>query len=167
VPIIPPIPGVEKEKVVTAVDVMLGKREVGERVVVIGGGVVGCEAALYLAQQGKSLTVVEILDSIACDMYSANRLHLLELMKSAGVEILTETEVMEIDDGGVKVSDKQGKVSTLEADTVVLAAGLKSSRELLETLEDDVPEVYAVGDCVEPRKVINAIWEGFRTARLI
>ncbi len=167
--IIPEIPGVDKGKVVTAVDLLVGKREPGESVVVLGGGLVGCETALYLAQKGKKLTIVEVLDSVMIGMKAAdqNRLHLLKLLADANVRILTSTNVLEITDEGVTIADKDDKRSTLKADTVMLAVGLKSDRRLLEILKDKVPEVYAIGDCVEPRKVINAIWEGFRLARLI
>jgi len=166
-PIIPEIPGVEKGKVGTATDVLLGRKEAGESVVVIGGGLVGCETALYLAQQGKRLTIVEILDSVARDMFAVNRMHLLKLLADTDVRILTGANPLEITDEGVTIADKDGKRNTLKADTVVLALGLKPNRRLEETLRDKVPEIYAIGDCVEPRKVINAIWEGFRFARLI
>ena len=165
--IVPEIPGVGKKMVVTAVDLLLGKREAGKSVVVVGGGLIGCETALYLAQKGKKLTIVEMLDGVMLDMYSANRMHLLKLLADANVSILTETKCLEIRDNGITIADKYGKRSTLEADTAVLAVGLKSTEGLLEALKDKIPEVYAIGDCVEPRKVINAIWEGFRTARLV
>jgi 2-enoate reductase len=153
--------------VITAIDLLLNRRNVGESVVIVGGGLIGCETALHLAQQGKKLTILEILDSVARDIYSANRMHLLKLLDDAGVKILTETKILEITDQGIIISDKYGKKSTLAADSVVLALGLAPERGLLEALTDKVPEVHAIGDCVEPRRVINAIWEAFRTARLI
>jgi 2-enoate reductase len=153
--------------VVTAVDVLLGKREAGESVVVLGGGLVGCETALYLAQKGKKLTVVEILDAVMRDVFWVNRTHLVKLLADAKVRVLTQTQALEIADRGVVIADKSGRRSMLEADTVVLALGLKRNERLLESVRGKVPEVYTVGDCVEPRKVINAIWDGFRTARLI
>jgi 2-enoate reductase len=166
-PILPDIPGVEKGKVATAVDVLLGRKEAGKSAVVIGGGLVGSETALYLAQKGKRVTIVEILDDLVRDAFKANRMYLLEMLADAKVEALTGTSVLEITDDGITVAGKGGRRSTLEADTVVLALGLEPCNGLAEALRDKVPEVYAIGDCVEPRKVINAIWEGFRTARLI
>ncbi len=164
-PIIPDIPGVENRQVTTAIDLLLGKTEAGESVVVVGGGLVGCETALYLAQDGKKVTVVEILDSVARDMFSANRTHLLKLLADVGVEVLTNTKVLEIRDEGLTLAGNNR--SEVEADTIVLAVGLEPRRELLETLPDKVAEVYTIGDCVQPRRVMSAIWEGFRTARLI
>ena len=166
-PIIPDIPGIEKKMVVTAIDLLSGKRDAGELVVVVGGGLVGCETALYLAQKDKKLTIVEMLKSVMLDVYVANRMHLLELLADAGVVILTETSLSGITSRGVNIVNKYGERSDLKADTIVLAVGLKSDGWLLEALKDKVPEVYAIGDCIEPRKVMQAIWEGFRTARLV
>jgi len=84
------------------------------------------------------------------------------------VKVLTSTEVVEITDDGLVVVDKTGKRSTLKADATVLAVGMKpSDHSLAEALKDKVPEVYPIGDCVKVGKVIDAIWAGFRTARLI
>lgn len=165
-PIIPEYPGIEKEKAVTAVDVLLGKKEVGESVVIIGGGLVGCETALYLAQKGKKVTVIARHAAMR-DMYWINAKDLQERLDEANVKVLTYTNVLEITDEGVIAVDEQGNRSTLEADTVVLAVRLEPDRKLIEALKDKLPEVYAIGDCVESRLVLNAIGEGFRTARLI
>ena len=166
-PLIPKILGVERRNVITAIDALLGKGEIGESVVVVGGGLVGCETALYLAQKGKKLTIVEILDNVARNVNEANRTHLLKLLGDINVRILTETNVLEIMDDNVVIADKHGTRSQLASDTVVLAVGLKANNGLEEAIRGKVPEIYAIGDCVEPRKVINAIWEGFRFARLI
>ncbi|MFC1825365.1 FAD-dependent oxidoreductase [Thermodesulfobacteriota bacterium] len=166
-PLIPDIPGVKKKNVITAVDLLLGKAETGKSVVVVGGGLVGGETALYLAQRGKQVTVVEVLSRILRDTPTANRVHLTKLLANAGVKILTDTKALEITDEGIIVSDKSDHRSTLDADTVVLAIGLKPNDNFLEALKGKVPEIYAIGDCAEPRQVFDAIWEGFRTARLI
>jgi len=166
-PIIPEIPGVEKAKVVIATDVLLDRKQTGELVVVLGGGLVGCETALYLAQKGKKLTIAAASDSVMRDMHWVNRMHLLKLLDDTNVRILTGANPLEITDEGVTITDKDSKRSTLKADTVVLAKGFKPNRKLEEVLKDKVPEIYVIGDCVEPRKVMDAIWEGFRFARLV
>jgi 2-enoate reductase len=167
--LIPDIPGVQKENVVTAVDSLLGKRAVGESVVVAGGGLIGCETALYLAEKGKKVSVVELLKRVMRRdaVPGSNRTYLEKLLREAGVKILTGVRVIEVTDDGVIIADNDGKQSTLKADTVVLAMGMSPNNGLFESLEDKIPEVYAIGDCVEPRRVLAAIWEGFRTARLI
>lgn len=96
-----------------------------------------------------------------------NRLDMLRLLQERGVRILTRTAVLEITDRGVVVADDAGNVKEIEADTVAVAVGLRSNNELFEALYGHLPEVYAVGDCVAPRVVLNAIWEGYRVARLI
>jgi len=166
-PIIPDIPGVEKDKVVTAVDLLLGKKDVGEDVIVVGGGLVGCETAAYLAKKGKRVTTLEMLEDIAVDLFHANREHLLRMLNEGHVNVLTRTNLMEITDEGVIVMDKQWKKKMIKADTVVLALGLRSERKLLIDLEGKVPELHALGDCVEPRKILHAIWEAFRIVRQI
>ena len=166
-PILPEIPGIERKEVITAVDLLLGKREAGESVVVMGGGLVGCETALYLAEKGKNVTIVEILDSVMRDVYSINRIHLEKMLTDREVRILTRVEVREISDKGIALADQWGKISTLKAATVVVAIGFKPDARLLGSLRGKVAEVYSIGDCVLPRRVINAMWEGFRIARLV
>jgi 2-enoate reductase len=166
-PIIPEIPGVGNERVATAIDVLLGSKEAGKSVVVIGGGAVGCEMALHLAQQGKQVAIVEILDTLACDMVSLNRRHLLRLLAEANVKTMTCTCVQDITDKSVVVADEAGKKSTLEADTIVIACGMEPDNTLYEALHGEVPEIYDIGDCVEPRNVFHAIKEGYRRARVV
>jgi 2-enoate reductase len=165
-PVIPKIPGIEKDKVITAIDLLSSKREVGESVVVLGGGFIGCETALYLAQKGKKVTILEILHEVVSDMYVANRMHLLKLLDNAGVKILNGTSPQEITNEGIVIGDMEGNNKMVPADSVVLTVGMTPENELLTAL-NKVSQVYAIGDCVEPRKVRDAIWEGFRIARLI
>ena len=170
--IIPEIEGIENGmetgRVITAVDCLLGKKEVGEEVAVIGGGLIGCETALYLAKQGKRVTVLEILDTVASDMVWGNALDLVKLLDDYRVAILTDADTQRIMERGVDFIDQNGDEKTLEADTVVIAVGLSVTDEaFVETLEDNLPEVHVIGDCVKPRKILNAIWEGYRTARVI
>ncbi len=167
IPIIPEIPGIDNGKVATAIDVLLGRKQAGKSVVIIGGGTVGCETALHLAHNGKEVTIVEILESLAEDMYAVNRMHLLKLIVDASVKTLTATRVLEITNEGIAIADKKNRKSTLEADTIILACGFKPNETLLKALSGKVSEVYTIGDCVEPRKIMDAIKEGFPLARLI
>jgi NADPH-dependent 2,4-dienoyl-CoA reductase/sulfur reductase-like enzyme len=166
-PILPEIPGAEKKHVITAIDLLLGRKKSGRSVVVIGGGIVGCETALHLARTGRDVTIVEMFDSVARDMYAVNRAHFLMLLSEAKVKILTETKVLDISSGEVRIEGKDTRTTKLGADTVVLAIGLRPNDELISKLRGNVKDLYAIGDCNEPRKVIDAIWEGFRLARLI
>jgi len=165
--IIPDIPGIEKSHVVTAVDLLSGSQAAGNTVAILGGGLIGCETALHLAREGKKVAVVEVLEEVARDMYTANRMHLLQLLGDEQVDIITEANVLEVNDTGIIIANRSGIERQLPVDTVVLSSGLKADNYLSEELRDKVPELYVIGDCVEPRKVKDAMWEGFRTARLI
>jgi 2-enoate reductase len=160
--------GMERGRVVTAIDSLMDKGEVGEKVAVIGGGLIGCETALYLAKAGKKVIVLEILDSVASDMVWGNALDLVKLLDDYHIDILTKVNTQRITEIGVEFIDKNGEEKTLEVDTIVIATGMTSVEE---TFEDDlwnkVPEIYLIGDRVKPRKILNAIWEGYRTARVI
>jgi len=162
--------GIESGRVITAVDTLLGKQEVGNSVVVIGGGLIGCETGLHLAQQGRNVTIVKgrSIATLPDDMPWGNALDLVKLLDDNKVKILDNTQVLRITETGVDVANQQGKQVSLVADTLVIARGMKPTHgDLAETLRDKVPEVYPIGDCVRPRVVLNAIWEGYRTARLI
>ena len=134
---------------------------------IIGGGFVGSETALHLAQQGKKVVIVEILDKIIGEMFMCNRQHMIKLLADAKVKILTETTVMEITEKTVTLTDKNGMKTVLDVDTVILAAGMKPNNILLEEIRAKIPEVYNIGDSAEPRRLLEAIWQGFRTARIV
>lgn len=166
-PLVPNIPGVENA--VTADDVLLGKAAVGENVVVIGGGLVGCETALYLAQQGKKVTIVETLPEIAKDLEPVSKIALTRkggLFEKYGINVITNSPVVEIRKGEVVIVDKIGRRRSISADSVVIAVGRKSvvPEELISEAKKIGKEVYIIGDAKAPRKVIDAIREGFSVA---
>ena len=94
------------------------------------------------------------------------RMSLMNLVKKSKVDVLTSTQLLEITKKGAIVSNG-GSKKELKADSVVLALGFKSESMLRDALEGKVPELYAIGDCVKPRRIIDAMWEGFHAARLI
>jgi 2-enoate reductase len=165
-PLVPRIMGVDQEFVITAVDFLLGKKQAGANVAIIGGGAVGAETALYLAQIGRKVTLIEMLGKIAADVFDESRKQLLQLLDKYNVTQLTESKVVEITDGGVIVDTRSGK-QEIQADTVVLALGLCPETRLLENLRQTGRKVVAIGDCVFPRKIMDAIWEGYRKARIV
>jgi len=167
-PIIPDdITGVNKA--VTAVDVLLGKAKVGDQVIVAGGGRMGSEIALHLAQKGKKVMIVEMLEDIALDMdLVVNRKVLLEKLEEHKVTWAANTRITEIMDKGIRaINTASGESVSYPANTVVLALGLTPVNGLAEALKDKAPEVYAIGDCVKARKVKEAIYEGSIIARRI
>jgi len=168
-PRVPEIHGASSPKAFTYSDVLSGKAELpGNRVVVAGGGMVGCETALYLAAQGKKVIIVEMLDELATDMELTHRFDMLSHeLPEAGVEVFTRMEVTEITDNGVTLMDRKGSRSVVEADNVVIAMGAKSLETLKDNVEDIVPEVYVIGDCSKPRTITDATCEGAVIARLL
>jgi 2,4-dienoyl-CoA reductase (NADPH2) len=165
-PLVPDIPGVGQDNVVTAVDVLTRRRDVGETAIIVGGGMVGCEAAEFLADLGKKVTIVEMLPKIGSDYGATYRHVVLRRLRETGIKMETNVMVEEITDRGVKAKrDSLGKF--FPGDTVVLAVGFKSSKELGEKLSGKVPALYSIGDCVEPRRIKEAIEEGFVLAREI
>ncbi|NNG01181.1 MAG: FAD-dependent oxidoreductase [Desulfobacteraceae bacterium] len=165
--ILPKIPGVDRSSVVNAIDVLSGTSQVGEAVAIIGGGLVGCETALYLAQNGKTVTVIEAMDSIASNIEAANRLHMLELLAEADVAFLLNTRILEINDVGVRIHTETGETRQIACNNTIVAVGLKPRNTLFKSLSAKRPGVHAIGDCIEPRRVANAIWEGFHAARIL
>ncbi len=165
--LVPDIPGVKGGNVATACEILLGEREAGDRVAVVGGGEVGAEVAWFLAEQGKKVTIVEMTYGVANDMNLFSRFYLLDKLAELGIEVLTNMTAEEITDKGVAAVDISGDRRVVEADTVVLATGFKSNSELEEKLRGEIPEVYTIGDCVELGKIWGAIHGGARAARQI
>lgn len=167
--IVPSIPGVQDKKVVTAHDLLAGKVEVAnQRVVVVGGSMVGLETAHYLTERGNRVTIVEMLPTIASDMQRAERKYVLDQLREKQTVIITEREVVEVNERGVVIRDRSsGNRDTLEADRVVLAVGSRPLRGLADALNGKVPEVYAIGDSQRPRKVWDAVYEGAMVGRRI
>jgi len=160
-PIIPDVPGSHGKNVVTAEEVLTGQKEVGQSVIIAGGGMVGCETADFLAQRGKTVTVVEMLGRMAADVVATYRPFFLARLRAAGIKMETNAKVEEITDQGVRVS-RNGATDFIGGDTVVLAMGYKTNKQLAQSLGGKVAELYSVGDCVKPRTTKEAIEEGFR-----
>ena len=159
-PITPDIPGARGDNVVTAAEVLNKQKEVGKAAIVIGGGMVGCETAEFLTQQGKKVTIVEMLKRIGSDILATNRPFLLTRLKNADTRMETNATVEEITDNGVRIR-RNGGSDFLDGDTAVLAVGFRADKKLAEELRGKVPALYSVGDCVEPRRIKEAIEEGF------
>jgi pyruvate/2-oxoglutarate dehydrogenase complex dihydrolipoamide dehydrogenase (E3) component len=160
-PLVPKIQGIDNKKVVFAEEVLVGA-ETGHRVVVIGGGLVGCETAEFLVEKGKVVTIVEMLQEMALDVNMSYKIALINRLTAGRMTMLTGAECQEISEKFVVVTTKDGQEQTIEADSVVLAVGAKPNIKLLKSIKDSVPEIHLVGDCVEPRRIINAVSDGHR-----
>lgn len=162
-PIEPPITGLDNPKVIVGATMHDSPQNYGDKVVVIGGGLVGCESAAELHANGKDVTVVEMLPGIAngCGQAQSNSLR----VGMIGVKVMTSTAVKRITDEGVWVQPEGQDEELLPADSVILSAGMKARTALVEELQTaTVPEFYAIGDCSNARKMGDAIREGYYTA---
>jgi 2,4-dienoyl-CoA reductase-like NADH-dependent reductase (Old Yellow Enzyme family)/thioredoxin reductase len=163
-PLIPDIKGANGQCVVTAWDILEGKKQAGPKVLIIGGGMIGCEVADFLGEHLHHVTLLEILPEIAKDVPLSTGYFLMQRLKEYGVQIEMETTIVELLDDGAVVH-KNGKRSKLDGfHTIVLALGTKSVNSLKNQLEKKVPEVYVIGDALTPRQAIDAIEEGARVA---
>jgi 2,4-dienoyl-CoA reductase-like NADH-dependent reductase (Old Yellow Enzyme family)/thioredoxin reductase len=160
-PFIPQIPGIESKKVMQASQVLMGT-ETGDRVAIIGGELVGCETALFLMEKGKKVTIMRRGPELATKVHRFIREPMLSRLKYKGAAILTGVEYQEITDAGVVISTATGEKKVVEADTVVLAAGAVPNTDLMDALQGKVARVVSVGDCVEPRSIMEAVKEGFQ-----
>ena len=163
-PLVAEIPGLDEAGYAFAGDVLEDKVEVGERVVVIGGELVGCETAEYLADRGKNVTVTRRKPEMATNIGPTQRQFFLNRLAEKGIQLMPNISYKEVNPQGLVVITSDGAEKTIEADTFVLATGAKPNNSLLKELEGKMPRIYNVGDCVEPRKIRDAIDEGFKTA---
>ncbi|UCF73598.1 MAG: FAD-dependent oxidoreductase [Deltaproteobacteria bacterium] len=158
----PNIPGIESA--ITAIDVLEGVA-VGDRVVICGGGLVGCEIAWYLAELNKRVTIVEMLDEVAADMETGTRTAILKELREHEADIICNLRMEEIIPGkGILGVDKKLTRREIEGDTVVLAMGFDPNRALFDGKNKSY-EVYGIGDAKEPRRIIDAIREADHIAR--
>jgi len=166
-PSVPPVEGIDKP-IVALYPEALNTGNFGDlKVVIIGGGATGSEVALHLADQGCSVTIVEVLPKVGLQLESMTRKVLLQRLKSRGVRILTETKLQQVKDNGVIVVGKEGKEAFLEADRVVVAIGTKPDNLLYEQIKSKGYEIHRIGDCLEPRSAKAAIYEGAVLGRSI
>jgi 2,4-dienoyl-CoA reductase (NADPH2) len=139
----------------------------GKIVVVIGAGLHGCETAEFLVKRGRKVTIVEPSDRIGEGVLDFRLGLLMEWFGRQGVRIITGARNVEIADKGLAYSDKDGKRHTLQADSIVPTSPLIPNTELLESIEGKVPELYLIGDGKKPRMIVDAVREGYQTARTV
>jgi 2,4-dienoyl-CoA reductase-like NADH-dependent reductase (Old Yellow Enzyme family)/thioredoxin reductase len=164
VPAMPSIRGIDWPNVFTAIDILAEKASAGPRVAIIGGGMVGCETAHYLASRGHTVTVVEILETLASDLeVAAVRQRLMTGINEKGVRQITSAECQEIMDGAIRITNRDGKAEVIPAHTVVVAVGSRSKPDLYRALRGNVPEIYQIGDAQQPARILEAMESGLRT----
>lgn len=163
------IPFTDSDHVIAAEDVLMKKREVGENIVVLGGGLVGCETALWLSKEGKNVTIVEAQDKILAvnrPLCSANSEMLERLIPFSGIDVKTNALAQDFADGVLSIKTKAGN-EEIVCDSVIISIGFKSDDTLYQSLEDEVDEIYNIGDSRESANVMYAIWDAYEVANHI
>ena len=155
------IPVTGMEKCIQAVDFLLGKQEVGQNVVIIGGGLTGCEIAYELYLQGKTPTIVEMQDDLITTpgVCLANTSYLRDFFKANNVAVHLETSLMRVLSDGVEVKDSNGAQYKIAADSVILSAGYKPM-----PLAPKGKHVHLVGDCDTVGNLRSVIWQAWDVA---
>jgi 2,4-dienoyl-CoA reductase-like NADH-dependent reductase (Old Yellow Enzyme family)/NADPH-dependent 2,4-dienoyl-CoA reductase/sulfur reductase-like enzyme len=166
---IPEIKGIENPRVCFAEDVLWGKVEIGERVVIIGGELVGCELAHYLSEKkGKKVWVLRRHENMATKIEPLTRFLLLRTLNKNGVILLPGVQYKEITDKGIYFINKESREDFLEADSIVLAAGSRQNLKAIEIAKGKTKEqLYIIGDNLQPRNIKFAIHDGARVGRQI
>jgi 2,4-dienoyl-CoA reductase-like NADH-dependent reductase (Old Yellow Enzyme family)/thioredoxin reductase len=170
IPLRPFTPGVDKGHVFTYLEILDGSVEPGKKVAVIGGELIGCEVAEFIAEKGSEVILIEPTGALCKDAGTRVKWLLMErIEKSPRIEMRLKTNLERINDTSIVVQ-KEGDVEEIEGvDMVVLASGKVSNNELGDELkrESKISEIYTVGDCVLPRKMTEAIYEGAVVAHKI
>jgi 2,4-dienoyl-CoA reductase (NADPH2) len=187
IPVVPDIPGIENKKVVSTKSLQrkldffmrffgpgtmrsLTKfyLPVGKRVVIIGSDIQGCELAEFFTRRGREVAVVDKAKKPGERMVDVLFSYLNGWFEKKGVTLINGVrEYVKITDDGLIIVDKDGKERLIPTDSIVPSLPLMPDSELMTQLEGKVPEVYAIGDCEEPRLIVDAISQGMTTARMI
>ncbi|MEA3351464.1 MAG: FAD-dependent oxidoreductase [Chloroflexota bacterium] len=171
-PVVPPFPGLAESRWMTAYDILSGDAEVAtDSVFIVGTGTTGLETAEYLAKRGVSVTVVKRKAEVGATIEPLVRAVLLKRLDALDVEVRTGVEVVRFE------TDAQGQTTVIAnpyphqddaqelrfpAETIVISLGLRANRSLANALESQAQaELHLIGDCVEPREALDAVWEGF------
>ena len=165
-PLLLRLPGIDGENVYSAEYIYTHSDEAGDSTVILGGGLVGLELALFLALKGKKVTVIEMLDHVSD---GGNFLHMEGLMieiKKAGVDLHLSTRAEEITKEGVAAESANGK-EFFPGDSVIYAVGMRPNRDAAEALRFCAPEFYMIGDCITPRNITAATSTAFEISNSI
>jgi 2,4-dienoyl-CoA reductase-like NADH-dependent reductase (Old Yellow Enzyme family)/thioredoxin reductase len=164
-PMVPPIPGLrESSCMIVAEDYYLKKDQVGENVVVLGGGLVGCELAAVLGDQGKKVHVVEMRDELCPDANVRYRPLLMNKMKEVGIQVHTGCTCKNITDDKVIGETKDGEQVEIQADSILCALGLKPNTDIVEELRGLAPQFASIGNCVRPNTITYAVYQSYHAA---
>jgi 2,4-dienoyl-CoA reductase-like NADH-dependent reductase (Old Yellow Enzyme family)/thioredoxin reductase len=158
-PQLPQWEGIQESNAVTTDDVLSGREETGDNVLIIGGGGTGAEIADYLSDMGKRVTIVEMLDGIATDLVNHLQHYLLKRLNQKNVTMITSTKVKSLGRGFAMVEDASGFKKLDGFDSIVLALGSASDDRVFKEMKGKLAELHVIGDAVQPREIVDAVYE--------
>lgn len=169
VPVMPNVPGMDDKKVLGCMEAFAHPEKVGQKVMVIGGGLVGCEMALDYAQDGKEVMVVEALPKILSAGIPSpipNGQMIPDLFEHHHVTVLEKHRLSGVEDGKV-ILESDGQKKVLDADTVVIAVGFRPAPSMAQELQGCGAVVYEIGDGQKVSTILHAIWDGYEVGNNI
>jgi len=164
IPHILDLPGIKGPNVATAIDVLAGRKQTGQNVVIVGGGSTGCETAEFLAQKGKQVAILEMLPRIGADYGPMNRFVVIDRLVAAGIRLETGVKAEAITKTGVRVIRGGLYPEFFEADSVVLSTGMVPDDAVARIMEGRVSSVFKIGDSAKPAGVKEAMESAFKIA---
>lgn len=162
-PVIPPIEGIERENVIVVNDYYRKKNSVADTVVILGGGLAGCECAVHLGMEGHKVAIVEMKDQLASDCNIRHRPILMSMVEKYASVFLNHTALKVTDDGLIS-RDAFGREALVEGKTVICAAGQVPERKGIEKMREAAPWVREIGDCTRVANITAAIYQGYHAA---
>jgi 2,4-dienoyl-CoA reductase-like NADH-dependent reductase (Old Yellow Enzyme family)/thioredoxin reductase len=158
---LPDIPGINKINIVFIEDVLSEAVDLGNHSVVIGGGEIGAEVADFVSEKGIRVTLVEKEEDIVMDLVAHLSYFLKKRLRDKKARILTSAQLIGFDDHSILIKDAEGVQKITDHDSVILAAGFKSERALMEGMYGKIEEIHLIGDAKAPREIIDAVEEGY------
>ncbi len=162
-PIVPPLPGIDGEQVIVVNEYYKNIEKVGDSVVVLGGGLAGCECAVHLAQEGKQVHLVEMRDVLAPDCNIRHRPILMQKIDEL-VTVHLGHAGLRVANGGLICRSPDGSEVLVPGETVICAVGQRANRADVEALRHTASFVREVGDCIRPANITKAVYEGYHAA---
>ena len=162
-PIVPPLPGIDGDNVVVVNNYYLEKDKVADTVVVLGGGLAGCECAVHLGMEGKQVHLVEMRDSLAVDCNIRHRPILMQQVEKF-TTVHTGLQGLRVTEEGLVCKDGEGKEVLIPGKTVICAVGQRSNRDAVNELRGCAPFVREIGDCARVSNITNAVYQGYHAA---
>ncbi len=160
-----PIPGIDNEAIIHGSDLLDGKKAAGKKVLVVGGGMVGCETAAFLGEQEHEVTVIEFRDTVGADVIHEHRVYLMEDFEKYGIKEITSAKVCQFYEDGVTYESPDGvKHDVRGFDSVVLSMGFRNYNPFAEQLEELGKETYVIGDATRARRALDATQEAYEAA---